>query len=340
MDLVRQVYKICFILFLCSCTTTTQNDVLYTAKILKLNKLTPDILKKSISTKTNIKPISKLEIISNGSISKMQLLDSDLWIGKLGGELIRYNLYTKEVTKFLSNSYSIKDFSIKQIIKNNNSVYILQSDRVTEIRLSDYKTKIFVFPTDISRSTDMIAYRDNLIISTLGYGIIEFNTETKDFSTFSTKIDYISSVYLLNNILYIGSMNQGLYILNLSTKNYNSRLNLPLALFYKNIVAIEYINNTFWFGTNKNGLIKWNTITNEIDRSNRDKSVSSIYINNGVSCVSYLGYGVEIERNNNIIFESIDTILQTNSITSVKFFNNNLILGNIKKGVIIQEFNL
>ncbi len=340
-DLVRRVFKyLPLFLILISCKTVLVSNLVETKYInitkdeveIKNNKDT-EFLNSNLKSKLNI------EEITGGSISTTTIIGSDIWIGKLGGELLRSNLFTGDTTRFLDNNYTIKDFSIKKIIELDNKIIALQSDRVIEIFKSNEFLNITVFPVDISRATDIAVYKNRAYISTLGYGLWEFNSSNRSFLDFIPDLKYISSLLVVDEKLYIGTMNSGLFCYDLKSKRLDSRLKYPLALFNKNILDMKIKKNIMWLGTAKNGLIKWDIINNSIERIHKKESVSSIYLTDNINVVSFIGFGIYIEKNSKTMFESIDTILQTNNVTTVKTFNNKLISGNIKKGLVKQEMN-
>lgn len=341
MDLVRRVSKyIPIFLILIACKTTS---VLHLEEIKYVNVVKDEInIIKNIDTENSTSVSRKtdnMEVITDGSISTTTIIGSDIWIGKLGGELLRHNLYTGDTTRYLDNNYTIKDFSIKKIIDLDNKIIALQSDRVIEIYKSNEYINITIFPEDISRASDIVVYKNRAYISTLGYGLWEYNSNNKKFLDFIPDLKFISSLLVENNKLYIGTMNNGLFCYDLKSKKLYSRLKYPLGLFNKNIIEMKIKKNILWLGTAKNGLIKWNIDNNNIERIYKKESVSSIYLADNINVVSFIGFGIYIENNNKTKFESIDTMLQTNNITTVKIFNNNLISGNIKKGLVKQEMD-
>lgn len=335
-------FRLLFLIFIVySCTTPRSEE--YIKKELITVKNSNEITPK-FDNDIEILPNNKVDDVSyitNGSISVMSLLGNDLWIGKLGGELLRYNLYTKELTKFLDDNYSIIDFSIKNIIDMPTKVIALQSDRVIEIKKSNESIKITTLPSEISRTSDIIQYKDKIYISTLGYGLREYDSANNTFYEIIPNVKYISSLLIEDDILYIGSMDNGLYMYDLRKNSLLSRLNFPPVLFNKNIIKLKKKYDILWIGTTKNGLIKWNTKTDEVMKIYPKESVSSIFLGeNGINTVSFIGLGVYFENDDIQKLESIDTILQTNNVTSVAIFDNYFLTGNIKKGIILQEIKL
>ncbi len=337
---VQQAFKIfSFLSILYSCTTYTTEVGVETRQIIIDTPEIKNNNQQKLTEITNIKDSILPKAILDGSISTLTLLGSDLWIGSLGGGINRYNLHTQDIKEFGSNTYSIKDFSIKKIISIGDKIYILQSDRITSINKKNEKLTVNIFPIDITRGTDMAYYKGEIYISTLGYGIYRFNIDTKIFSLYLESISYISSLFIDNDKLFVGSMDNGLYVYNFDKKVYEVRLNYPQDLFRKNILHISKNKTQILLGTAKKGLIKWDIITNQIDRLYPTESVSFIYVKSGLNVVSFIGKGVLIEEGSSARLESIDTFLLTNNITSSLIFKNLLITGNIKKGLVIQEFH-
>lgn len=339
MVLVQRVFNYSILLLLilsCKTLEDTNEPIKKTITILENKNNTiieNDYLKENI--------IKNQEVITNGSISTISRFGSDLWIGKLGGSLLRYNLYTGDIKVFTKDIYSIKDYSIKKIVETADSIFALQTDRVITINKSNQEVNISNFPSEINRASDMVIYNNKAYISTLGYGIREYIPEENSFKEFINNLDFVSSLYLDNNILYIGSMNNGLYEYDLKQKKLLSRFNYPMVVFNKNILQINKSNNILWIGSSKNGLIKWDLNNNNIEHLYEKESVSSIYIDDydNTYAVSFIGLGILIEKNNLSTFESINTQLITNNITVVSIFNNTIISGNIKKGLIKQEIS-
>lgn len=340
MALVLRVFSLAFVLLLFACQTseqlllTEEKEVRHILLKQNGNLITQD----NELTKNKIEHKLSLETVTTGSISYTTIIGTDLWIGKLGGAVLRYNLYTKDITEFLDDNYSIRDFSIKKILDTTKDIIILQSDKVIKINKSTEKITTINFPNNISRASNIVKYKSKIYISTLGHGLWEFNKYKNSFLDFIPDIKYISSLLIVKDKLYIGTMNNGLYTYNLKTKKIESRLKYPLELFNINILHLSYRNNILWLGTSKQGLIKWNIQNNVINRLYPKESVSFIYLSNdNSSAVSFIGFGVYIETPNNQNIESIKKTLQTNNVSTVALFEDKLITGNIKKGIITQE---
>lgn len=337
MDSVLQVFKLLIVLLLLSSCSTINREVEPINKIINITPKQSSKFEESKKDKTSI-TLTKAETIITGSISTVSRFGSDLWIGKLGGSLLRYNLYTGDITQFSDDVYSIKDYSIKKIITTKDKIIALQSDRLITINKNNEKLSVTLLPSNISRASDITIYKDKIYISTLGFGAWEYQPKEKSFKDFVSDIKYISSILVHNNTLYIGSMDNGLYEYDLIKKIFKSRIYYPLALFRKNIVKMETQNKILWLGTAKQGLIKWNMEENSIKRLYKEESVSSIYLGeNSKNAVTFIGSGIYIENNDRASFESIYTLLKTNNVTSISIFNNSIISGNIKKGLIRQE---
>lgn len=340
MALVQQGFKLfSLILLLLSCETVkTKSNMVRLTKSKFLNThFSNDDNNSTSNLYSDDTYLNNSILISDGSISSLFRQSSDLWVGKLGGELLRYNLYTKETTKFSDNIYSIKDFSIKKIIEYNNEILALQSTRVISVDKNSNDVTFIEFPNDISRASDILIYNDNIYISTLGYGLWIYDFNSKIFTKLSQPYDYISSLLLEGTILYVGTMNYGLSGFNIKTNKAVSRLDFPIALFGKNITYLNSRDSIIWVGTGSNGLILWDKKTNSIEKILETESVSSIYLDDSVSIVSFIGYGIYIQQGSYNSIETISSFLKTNNVTAVNFFENYLISGNIKKGLIQQE---
>lgn len=334
MDLVLRAYSLLFIFFLASCVTNS--DPSKEVRVINIES----VKEKPESNSIDINNIAKqpdISSIEDGSISTMTLIESDIWIGKLGGALIRHNLYTGDSTVFLEDNYSILDFSIKKILDSSKTIYVLQTNRIISIDKSTDTLKIISLPENVSRASDIVIHKDEFYISTLGHGLFKFNNSTTQFKKVPLKIDFISSLHVTENTLYLGSMGNGLYSYDLHNSRLNSRLHYPHQLFNKNITKITSRDSKLFIGTVDQGLIKWNLESNKIDRLYSNKTVSSIFNSENFTAVSFIGYGLYIESIKDSLFESIKGSLKTNNITTIAIFNDKLITGNIKKGVIKQE---
>lgn len=337
MALGLRVFSIIFTLLLFSCATINNSSVKESKSrsiILKQHNSADLLDNRELTTKIPTKTISTL---IPGSISTIELFASDLWVGTLGGALFRYNLHTKTSKQFLDETYSIRDYSIKKILDIGQEIIVLQSDRVLQLSKKSEKIKTTKFPNDITRATDIVMYKNKIYISTLGFGLWEYSVSNNSFSELIPYIKFISSLKIVDNILYIGSMKNGLYQYNLLERKVLSRLKYPLPLFRKNILEIDSLDSEIWLGTAKNGLIIWDPYTNKTKRLLPDKTVSSICLQRTIKSVSFIGYGVYIRTLTNDFVKSINTDLKTNNVTSVAIFEDKIITGNIKKGVIIQD---
>lgn len=335
--MVQRVFSLTLFFLILSCKTYNVNNVEFreislTKKNINLNLNTSLILKNK-----RLDPHKKIE---PGSISTIYLNGSDLWIGKLGGALVRYNLYTGETKSFQDDIYSIKDYSIKKILETTDHIIALQSDRIIKIEKEKELLEIIPFPSEINRGSDIVIYKEKYYISTLGYGLLEYDPTNSKFKNIIKDLSFLTSLELDNNTLYIGSMRNGLYSFNIDKLSLNSRLNFPLSLFKKNVTKLMKRGDTLWLGTAKSGLIKWNLKTNIVQKIYPGEGVSFIYGNPKANAVSFIGHGIYIESGRGESLESIETSLLTNNITSVAVFNNKLITGNLKKGIIKQELTI
>lgn len=337
MVLVLRAFSLIFCFTILACNTTSYSNKKSMRIVIEDSV---EDFEKSNEKPIDISSVSEQNSLENGSVSTMTLVGSDLWIGKLGGALIRHNLYTNDSTKFQSNNYSILDYSIKKIINSNQYIYALQTNRILRIDNTTNDLIVIPFPENITRASDIVEHTSGIYISTLGHGLWRFDSIKSTFTKVDIDLDFISSLHILNNDLYIGSMRYGLFTLNLTKNKIRSRLKYPHQLFKKNITHLSNKGTDILIGTSKNGLIKWNEKKNTISRLHPDKPVSFIFSRNNVTAISFIGYGVYIESNNANIFESIKSNLKTNNITSLAIFNDSLITGNLKKGVIKQSMEL
>lgn len=334
-DLVLRVFSfLVFSLCLFGCMSTDIDNA-YERRVIYI-KSTPNNLERQKS-ELSYKTVENDSVLEDGSISTMTVDGTDLWIGKLGGALLRYNIHTNEVKRFLEDKYSIIDYSIKKILTTDSSVIILQSSSVSFINKRTQILDTVLFDNGVNRASDMVIVDNNLYISTLGYGIFKCNLSSRKLYQILNEIEFVSSLEYNDNKLYIGSMRDGLYIYEVRKKSFLSRINIPLQLFNKNITNMELNNSVLYVGTAKNGLIKWDLDNSSVERVYPNQSVSSIFIGKERSAISFMGFGVYIEEEDKSVLESIKTMLITNNITSVALLEDNIITGNLKKGIIKQE---
>lgn len=332
---VRQVFKVLILLLFQSCITYNRS-IDWQYRTINFNK------EVAVKTEQGISVAQKIEInynrvITKGSISNLTLIGSDLWIGKLGGEILRHNIYTNDTQKILGNIYSIIDFSIKGIVPFKDYIYILQSTRLIEFNTLNEQVRVIDLPEYIQRASSLEIKENILYIGTLGSGIWEYDLYSREYNFISDELLYISSLVLIDSELYIGSMDNGLYIYDLMDDKYKSRLFFPFALFRKNILCMKVIDNTLWIGSAKNGLIIWDMDTNRVERKFEGETISSISHNEGRSAVSIMDEGIVYFENGDEQLFSINNGLKTHNITSLILYENRIISGNIKKGVIDQE---
>lgn len=331
-DLVQQASRILLLFLITSCVSTIpEREVVKKSIIIDSKK---PVAESTIENRVSEDKIES-KILVTGSISSMLLDGSDLWIGKLGGALLRYNIYTKEAREFYSDEYSVVDFSVKKIEKYKNYIVSLQSNRIQVVNTINQSSYLIPFPNGVARGSDLEIYNDEVLLSTLGYGIWKVDLEGKQVYTYYDRVEFISSIKVIKDQLYIGSMRDGLYIWDGSKTL--SRINLPVELFRKNITSIDFDKDIFYFGTAKSGLLKWDMKNNIVERIYNGENVTSIYISEDYNAISFMGYGVLLERKDSSRLESIKGSLLTNNITSVTIHDRYLLTGNLKKGLIQQE---
>ncbi|MBN2618718.1 MAG: hypothetical protein JXR64_10465 [Spirochaetales bacterium] len=341
MVLVRQAYKLFLFLFLFSCATENSN----VNRILKSKEIKHRIEKKySPQEDKTLIPGNQSDnlsdnILSEGTVSCLMLSNDDLWIGMLGGAIYRYNVFTNEIKKFLDEKYTIVDYSIKKIVDTDEFIYALQSNKIIKINKKKETIEEIYFPDNLYRSSDMVLGDKKIYLSTLGFGLWEVDLNNNNFIQIESNIEFISSLLFKDQQLYIGSMDNGLYILNIPKNKIESRLKYPLKLFRKNILSIIIIDDMLILGTQKNGILKWNFKDNILTNTYEKDYVSSISkTSEDYFIASLMGKGILINFiNNDEKLLTIDNSLVTNNITSVILFNNLLIYGTIKKGIQVQE---
>lgn len=332
MALVRQGFKLLFLLILIvSCKSLPQREIVKKSIIIKPNEVVEDL---TDNTLDNSIPLG-VKILENGSISAVYQEGSDIWIGKLGGALLRYNVFTGERRRFYDDEYSVIDFSVKTIKRYNEYIVSLQSNRLQVINTTNQDNFIIPFPDNISRGSSLELFRNKLVFSTLGYGLWEVNIKKRKITKYLDSIKFVSSLKNIDNNLYIGSMRDGLYIYNGS--KILSRTTIPVEIFRKNITSIGVVGNTIYLGTAKNGLLKWDRLTDKVEKKYNGENVSSIYISENYNLISFMGFGVLIESGNSSSLKSIKDNLITNNITTVSLHDNLLLTGNLKKGLVMQE---
>lgn len=333
--LVQQVFKIFILTFFISCVSY-QSDTIWLDKTIDLEENRLESIKRVQSEKLETQQIEN-RVVTKGSISTLSLIDEDLWIGKLGGELLRYNIYTQDTIKILDNNYSIIDYSIKAVVSEGSYVYILQSNRIIRFNKLLQNYLIFDFPENITRASSMVIGNNRLYIGTLGSGIWEYSLKDGSYRYISDELKYVSSLLLKDNELFIGSMDNGIYIYDLQDDRYKSRLFFPFALFRKNILCMSLKKDQLWIGTAENGLIIWSLESNKVIRNFEDETISSITHNRELSAISIMDEGVVLFNNGKKYLLSIDNGLLTHNITALILYDNRLFSGNIRVGVIDRE---
>ncbi len=251
-----------------------------------------------------------------------------LWIGTRNG-LDQYNLLTKEFTHHLSDLNSPNGISNNDIkcfyIDNAGVLWVGTANGINRFDRSTNQFKKYLLNSDIA---DFIVISSICEVNKRGLyvgsnkGIFVYDNNLDDFKPFECsdpQSKLIKSVMVLhpdkNNNLWIGSGNNGLFILDLEKdklSNYRHNPQNVNSLSNDGINAIcEDLSGVFWLGTTAYGINKYYYSTKEFVHFHNNPERSYNLLGNavfgfiedsqGILWIGTFGGMNEYDRNNNEI---------------------------------------
>lgn len=172
--------------------------------------------------------------------------DGRLYIATEHGLYI-FNTKTKDMRRILLQSDILsKENEISTIfIDDENTLWVTTATSLYKVDTADGSNKSYRFPFPSSHCTDIVREGKHLYISTLGTGLINFDTVTGSFGDIThVGNDLVSDISLCNDTLYISTDGEGLYTLAGGTL---SHFNAPLRS--KSIYSLLVDDNgLIWVG--------------------------------------------------------------------------------------------
>lgn len=159
-----------------------------------------------------LKPVLDKEI--NFSVNMVKAdADGRLYIATEHGLYI-YNSASKELRRILLQSDILsKENEISAIyLDSGNKIWVTTATSLYNVDIADGSNRSYRFPFPSSHCTDITRYGNKLYISTLGTGLINFDTDAGVFGDIiHVGNDLVSDMSLHGDTIYIATDGEGLY---------------------------------------------------------------------------------------------------------------------------------
>ncbi|WP_458627623.1 two-component regulator propeller domain-containing protein [Winogradskyella sp. PC D3.3] len=223
----------------------------YDEHLIKFNVLTNKQLPKSVN----------VDVVRSISTDK----NDNLWIGTSGKGLTYINFKANHFKTFTTKNLPLVSDRIISLLHNNDNLWIGHQGFGLNIidPLGSYKTfpeisnfTIWRIVKENDQQSWLCTERHGIVLFDINKGIVkQFNTTNSLLNTNDIKT-VVKGKY---DDLWIGSENNGLYKLNITTGEITN-----IKSITSNIKSLYYHNNILWIGTNGKGLIKYNTVNKSV----------------------------------------------------------------------------
>jgi ligand-binding sensor domain-containing protein len=207
----------------------------------------------------------------NGSGSKFILIDEEdnLWIADKNNNLVVGNLKFQKFSFDIKNIRALTILDDRLFIGNEDGLYMYENDEVTQIN-----------SFNISYLT---SYNDYLLVGTFSRGVMAYDQKNKlvdEIDNWSNiPNESILSIYVSNEDIFVSSLS-GVMKMRLESGKLNPIQSLNSVVGQAYIYCMLRNNDIMYFGTDRNGLILWNTIKDDIQKIDRFRSgekIGSVY---------------------------------------------------------------
>ncbi len=231
---------------------------------------------KYLERKLLLKEISPALLgLSDNNISAIEVDGDDLWVGTWNGGLARYSLSNKETRVFSDGGKSLTPNSVRSIEITPDRVWIgsYQELRVYSKVDSSWKIIPEFSAANSTRIETIKAIDDTLYIGTLGRGLWRLrNNSWERLNSGPLPGDFINCLENIGSLLYIGTMNLGVVLLDIEpietgseTGSFSTFDRINPGVEARNItMLLSQGMDTLWIGTYGKGLYNWQEKSNKL----------------------------------------------------------------------------
>ncbi|NOY10402.1 MAG: hypothetical protein GXP33_16330 [Spirochaetes bacterium] len=234
--------------------------------------------------------------IDDGNVSAVAADGDDLWIGTWNGGIARYNVSMERSRVFKEGEKSLVPKTIRTIEVTKKRVWVGSYNGLSYYsKASSGWHGIDKFSKPKSVKIETIKNINGILyIGTLGEGLW-FGHESgyRDFKKMDFPSQFINCMDNYGNYLLVGTMDMGLFFIDLKTKKVTSFLKIFPGFTALNIttILIEDDNN-LWIGTYGKGLYHWKKNLNRIERyTSENGSIRDDWILSSVKTKKGLYFG-------------------------------------------------
>ncbi len=294
-----------------------------------------------IFNKTSIKRIDTSNIgYHDPNVSSLALDRDVLYIGLWHGGLISYNYNTDRYRFFGHNELGALE--VRAIYVDNRYIYVgttggcyLLDKRDDSIKSIDELKNFRIYSINGDSS--------NIYLGTLDDGLIVYNKNTREFYSPIRTGSSVSSISVLNDRVFIGTVSGSIFLLN-KTQLTLSSVNLPFQI-NKPVTGIGFRDNKLWISTHGQGIIAFSTTENTfsvydktIHHNFSNDHILSLVIHGDLLYCSSLENGVVVFNTNNNEYRSLDIYgeLIYYDSDSVVVTDTHIFIGTLGEGVIVK----
>lgn len=319
---------------------------------LKINPNVINAEEKSLYTKLkekleweNILP-EKLGI-NDSNISAVAVDGDDLWIGTWNGGVARYNISMVKSIVFKEGSKSLVPKTVRTIEVTKKRVWVGSFNGLSYYSKASskwYSIKVFSNPEPI-KVESVKNVNGKLYIGTLGNGLWS-GTESgiRKFRRVDFPSQFINCLNYFDNYLLIGTMDMGLFFMNLQTGRIVNIQKLYAGFSTLNITTIiTNGSNDLWIGTYGEGLFHWIRDSNRMEIYSRENKrirddwiLSSVKTKKGLYFGTFGGGLIYVDKKGNLIKNiGLKDGLSSLDISASAYMHPLLILGTLGMGITI-----
>ncbi|MCD6122586.1 MAG: hypothetical protein J7K04_12180 [Spirochaetales bacterium] len=285
--------------------------------------------------------------INDGNISAVATDGDDLWIGTWNGGIARYNMSMGKTAVFKKGAESLVPRTVRTVEITKRRVWVGSFSGLSYYSKASskwYAIKIFSSPEPVKVET-IKSVNDRLYIGTLGEGLwLGTELNVQNFHRLDFPSQFINCISYYNNYLLIGTMDMGIFIINISTGKITNFQDLFPGFTPLNITTIITGWNTdLWIGTYGKGLFHWiknsgrmEIYTKENGRIRDNWILSSVKTEKGLYFGTFGGGIIHVDKKENIIKNiGLKDGLSSLDISALAYARPLLILGTLGMGITI-----
>lgn len=212
------------------------------------------LVKFNVLTNRQIPPTIHVDVVRS-----IVVKNDIMWLGTSGKGLTKIDQNNKKYKTYTAENSTLAGNRVMSLLLDGNNLWIGHQNEGLQLFDQSENFKTFSETKGLTIWKVSKKSNDELWLCTRSKGLLVFNTKTGIISSYNTENSGLTTNNIRtiaqgnNQTLWVGTENDGLFKLNLSTNEMIKIEKIP-----DNIKCLYYSNNLLWVGTNGNGLKLYN----------------------------------------------------------------------------------